>query len=198
LLSGNQLSGVIPPELGNLENLEYLWLQENSLCGDIPELLRETAIPPDIGYLKLDNNHLETDVSDELEDWLNDRNPGWEDSQTDCPAPSVLQFSKSTYSVNESKGSVFLTVTRTGSSEGEVSVVCATSDDSAIAGYDYNEVFEILSWSDGDSRDKVCQIDILDDNESESNETFVVGLGYPDGAELGTPNTAVVTFVDDE
>jgi uncharacterized membrane-anchored protein/ribosomal protein L35AE/L33A len=198
LLSKNQLSGVIPPEIGDLENLEYFWLQENSLCGNIPELLRETSVPPKEGYLKLDNNHLEVDVSEVLEAWLEVRNPTWDENQTVCPAPSVLQFSKSMYSVNENKRSVFITVTRTGSSEGEVSVVCATSDDSAIAGYDYNEIFEVLSWADGDSSDKVCQIDILDDSDPESNETFIVGLGYPDGAELGTPNTAVVMFVDDE
>jgi ribosomal protein L35AE/L33A len=198
LLSENELSGAIPAELGDLEELKYLWLHENFLCGNIPDTLRETSIPSQLGYLKLDDNHLETNVSEELEIWLNARNPGWEETQTDCPAPSVLQFSKSMYSVNENKGSVFLTVTRTGSSEGEVSVVCATSDDSAIAGYDYNEIFKILIWGDGDSRDKVCQIDILDDNDLESNETFIVGLGYPDGAELGTPNTAVVIFIDDE
>jgi hypothetical protein len=197
LLSGNALSGVIPHELGDLEELEYLWLKKNSLCGDIPELLRETSIPPDEGYLNLDNNHLETDVSDKLRDWLDIRNPGWDETQTDCPPPSVLQFSRSRYSVNESKGTVILTVTRTGSSKGEVSVVCATSDDSAIAGYDYNESFEVLTWADGDSEDKICQIDILDDNELEGNETFVVGLGYPDGAELGIPNTAVVTVGDE-
>jgi hypothetical protein len=109
-----------------------------------------------------------------------------------------LQFSKSTYSVNENKGSVFITVTRTGSSEGEVSVVCATSSDSATAGDDYNESFEVLNWADGDSEDKVCQIDILDDSDSKANGSFIVSLGYPYGAELGALNTVVVIFIDNE
>jgi hypothetical protein len=198
LLFDNALSGVIPPELGDLSQLEYLWLQNSGLCGDIPETLMETAIPSDIGYLKLDSNHLETDVSDEMEAWLEARNPTWDDDQTACPAPSVLQFSKSTYSVNENKGSVFITVTRTGSSEGEVSVVCATSSDSATAGDDYNESFEVLNWADGDSEDKVCQIDILDDSDSKANGSFIVSLGYPYGAELGALNTVVVIFIDNE
>jgi hypothetical protein len=198
LLFDNALSGVIPPELGDLSQLEYLWLQNSGLCGNIPDTLMETAIPSDIGYLKLDSNHLETDVSDEMEAWLEARNPTWDDDQTACPAPSVLQFSKSTYSVNENKGSVFITVTRTGSSEGEVSVVCATSGDSVTAGDNYNESFEVLNWADGDSEDKVCQIDILDDSDSEANGSFIVSLGYPYGAELGALNTVVVIFIDNE
>ena len=41
-LGENQLSGSIPPELGSLSNLEYLYLQENQLSG---------SIPPELGSL---------------------------------------------------------------------------------------------------------------------------------------------------
>ncbi len=39
---GNQLSGAIPPELGHLSQLQGLWLQGNQLSG---------AIPPELGHL---------------------------------------------------------------------------------------------------------------------------------------------------
>ena len=38
-LLGNQLSGEIPPELGNLPNLKYLYLDQNQLSGCVPSSL---------------------------------------------------------------------------------------------------------------------------------------------------------------
>ncbi len=42
-LSGNQLTGPLPPELGNLANLEILWLFGNQLSGPIPPELGNLA-----------------------------------------------------------------------------------------------------------------------------------------------------------
>ena len=40
-LRGNRLTGEIPPELGNLDNLDVLYLSGNQLTGCIPEGLRD-------------------------------------------------------------------------------------------------------------------------------------------------------------
>ena len=54
-LDGNQLSGAIPPELGNLANLETLWLHDNELSGPIPAELGQLTL---LKSLNLGGNQL--------------------------------------------------------------------------------------------------------------------------------------------
>ena len=62
-LGNNQLTGVIPPEIGNLTNLTDLYLEWNQLTG---------SIPPEIGnltnltYLYLNNNQLTGSIPPEI------------------------------------------------------------------------------------------------------------------------------------
>ena len=53
-LARNQLSGEIPPELGNLANLGRLYLFRNQLSGEIPPELGNLT---NLGTLYLDNNY---------------------------------------------------------------------------------------------------------------------------------------------
>ena len=62
-LDHNQLSGEIPPELGNLANLEYLRLDHNQLSGEIPPELGNLA---NLEYLRLDHNQLSGEIPPEL------------------------------------------------------------------------------------------------------------------------------------
>ena len=86
-LGGNNLSGQIPPELGNLSKLERLSIQYNQLTGSIPSQLSNLteltslslninrltgAIPPELSSLNnlqillLDNNELTGSIPSEL------------------------------------------------------------------------------------------------------------------------------------
>ena len=98
----------------------------------------------------------------------------------------TLQFSAATYSVNENGGSVTITVTRTGGSNGAVGVSYATSNGTATAGSDYTATSGTLSWANGDTANKTFSVPIIDDSVYEGNETVNLTLSSPTGgATLG-------------
>jgi len=117
-----------------------------------------------------------------------------------CPAvssadPGTLQFSQATFDVYEGDGTVTIEVTRTGGSEGKVSVDYATSDGTATAGADYRAKSRVLKWVDGETGSKTFEVRIINDRESnEAYETFNIELSDPTGgASLGE---ATVTITD--
>ena len=67
-LEENQLSGEIPPELGNLANLIELWLHDNQLSGEIPPELGNLA---NLTGLWLSNNELSGEIPPELDNLAN-------------------------------------------------------------------------------------------------------------------------------
>ena len=54
-LNGNELSGEIPAELGQLSNLEFLSLNENQLSGEVTPELGDLA---NLKHLRLAGNEL--------------------------------------------------------------------------------------------------------------------------------------------
>ncbi len=101
-------------------------------------------------------------------------------------------------SVNETAGTVTLTVARTGGSNGAVTVDFATSDATAAAGGDYTAASGTLTWESGDSAAKNIVVPILDDALVENPETFQVTLSnVTGGAGLGAANGTVTIVSDD-
>ncbi|HUT69838.1 MAG TPA: Calx-beta domain-containing protein [Desulfatiglandales bacterium] len=124
--------------------------------------------------------------------------PGIDTIEVEDNDPGELQFSSSSYTVEESCESVAITVIRTSSSSGAISVDYVTSDGSAAAGADYTATSGILFFGDGET-EKAFSIPILDDTQVEGDETVSLSLTNPGGGtSLGTPITAVLTIVDNE
>ncbi|MEN8218335.1 MAG: hypothetical protein ABFS56_18595 [Pseudomonadota bacterium] len=80
-LENNNLKGSIPKKLFELEKLEILLLNDNSLSGKIPKSLMKIK---KLTELDLNDNCLKTKVSEKLRKWLDELNPGWDETQTDC------------------------------------------------------------------------------------------------------------------
>ena len=115
----------------------------------------------------------------------------------DVPVPGTLALSVTSVSVNEPAGTVSLTVTRTGGSDGAVSVAYATAIGSAGAA-DFTATAGTLTWSNGDAANKTIVVPIADDTLFEPDEIFTVTLsGATGGATLGAA-VATVTIVSED
>ena len=111
LPANNRLSGSIPSELGNLANLDTLWLHDNQLSGSIPPELGNLAIlhwlslsynqlsgsiPPELGnldnldYLYLYNNRLSGSIPSELGNLANLVSLALHNNQLSGSIPSEL------------------------------------------------------------------------------------------------------------
>ncbi|MCJ8319866.1 MAG: choice-of-anchor B family protein [Colwellia sp.] len=55
-----------------------------------------------------------------------------------------------------------------------------------------------LTWQSNDSDNKSITLNLINDNESETDETFLVTLSSIDGSQLGTNNQITITIADDE
>ncbi|NDA66246.1 MAG: hypothetical protein EBY09_06345, partial [Verrucomicrobia bacterium] len=111
---------------------------------------------------------------------------------------STLQLTSTAQTVTESAGSVTFTVVRTGFLNNTVTVPFSTVDGTAVAGSDYVQTTNVLTFGTNVSSQNII-IPILNDTVVESTETFTLQL-YPPGGEasLGGNSSATITILDDD
>jgi len=113
------------------------------------------------------------------------------------PPAGEISFELDTESVNENDGSLTVNVNRTGGSFGEVSISYSSTDDTASAGADFTSVSDTLTFADGETT-KTITIDLINDDNYESDETFTVQLSNLMGESTLGISKSVVTIFDDE
>jgi len=86
-LSYNELTGSIPPEIGYLTNLTYLYLNNNQLTGEIPS---EIGNLTNLERLILFDNQLTGIIPDEICN-QGDSSPGLSNNQFCPPYPSCIE-----------------------------------------------------------------------------------------------------------
>jgi hypothetical protein len=114
-------------------------------------------------------------------------------------SPGTLSLSAASYEVAESSTTASFMVTRTGGSDGEVSVDITASAGSATAGVDFGTITTTATFTDGDRTAKTGTVAIFDDSDEEPDETIALTLSnVTGGATIGTQDTAVITIRDDD
>jgi hypothetical protein len=108
-----------------------------------------------------------------------------------------LQFSAPEYLVGENGGNATITVTRTGSSSGALTITASTSNGTAIAGQDYAATTVTLTFPNGVTS-RTFNLPMINDNLDEPNETVNLTLSNQVGGTPGSPLTAVLTITDDD
>jgi Leucine-rich repeat (LRR) protein len=103
----NQLSGTIPPELGNLSNLHELYLSFNQLSGTIPPKLGNLS---NLKFLALGVNQLGGTIPPELGNLSNLRFLGLEVGQLSGTIPTVLSNLSNLYSLSLSRNQLSGTI----------------------------------------------------------------------------------------
>jgi hypothetical protein len=127
----------------------------------------------------------------------------------DDPQGGFIGFSQANYGVNESTGSLTITVNRTGDTTGPVAVdygtadggaslaPCSSTSGLASARCDFTTAMGTLNFGAGETQ-KTFIVLVNGDSFGEGPESFTVNLTNPTGgALLSTPATAMVTIADD-
>src|SRR5262245_13006764 len=120
---------------------------------------------------------------------------------------AIISFAGTSFSVDEDGTPVMqITLTRTGSSNNDVSATVVLTDGTATGGppplappVDYDNTPIVVTWLSGDTADKMVTVPVLDDHQDEPDETVDLSLSnFTGGAIAGLVNTATLTIVDND
>ena len=113
--------------------------------------------------------------------------------------PGLIGFSGANSTVNEDGTPITqVTLTRTGGSNGEVSVTLTPDGGTATAEFDYNITPITITFASGETS-KIVTIPFINDTVYEPTETVNLTLSSPTGgATLGTITAAVLNIIDDD
>jgi hypothetical protein len=121
---------------------------------------------------------------------------------------ATVQFNNASFTINEELGFATVTVTRVGDTSRPALVLSSTADTAGLQSCtiangkasercDYGTVAGRLQFGIGETI-KTFTIPIVDDALVEGDETLTVNLSAVVGVNLGTPNAATITIVDND
>jgi hypothetical protein len=112
--------------------------------------------------------------------------------QTATVSAGAIGFAAADFPVNQSAGSVILTVVRSNGTKGAMSVTYSTMSESAVAPTNYTAETGTLNWADGDGSNKTITIPINSANVFTGTKYFVAKLVAGANSILGSHTTTSV------
>jgi hypothetical protein len=112
--------------------------------------------------------------------------------------PGAIGFEQNAIALNEQSGETTIEVFRNGGSDGELSVTYTTSPTSATSDEDFQSLDGTLTWQDGDNSPKTLSLNILNDDNSESDESFNLTLLAIGDTQLAENSVLAITIRDED
>jgi RHS repeat-associated protein/uncharacterized repeat protein (TIGR01451 family) len=122
--------------------------------------------------------------------------PAGAEATTTIEVPASVQFAAANFSVAENGGRAVITITRTGGTDGTVTVQYASTDGTARAGTDYTAISGTLTFGPGETSKTITLTPLDNGLVTPDGLTVNLTLSQPNGAALGNPATAVLTVQD--
>lgn len=204
----NQIAAAASPVNLNSGSVNYAWVEYNGDTNELTVYVSDTnqrpttpSLTTQIDLRSVVGNQLYAGFSASSYNLPNaHRILSWsmtvDDTPPVPPAPTFV-LERSQISVSESAGEVVLRVRRSGDLSQAASVRYQTENQTATAGSDYVGKSGTLSFGVNQAVAEIV-IDLIDDADPESLESFTVSLSNPSGAALGSVSSAVVNLLDDE
>jgi hypothetical protein len=117
----------------------------------------------------------------------------------DDDSPPIVDFATTAFTVTESAGQAFITVTLSGASFQSVTVTWQASNGTAVDGQDFVAAAGVLRFNPGVT-EQTFAVTILDDAVYELAETVALSLSLPifGPTAISRPGTAILNIVDDD
>ncbi len=116
----------------------------------------------------------------------------------DDDALGTVQFRQATFQESEGVGSATILVDLTGSMSGPASVRYTATAGTATADDDFVPTSGTFNWDVGTAGTRSFEVEIIDDNLLEEDETVILTLSDPVGIALGSPNPANLVILDND
>jgi hypothetical protein len=100
--------------------------------------------------------------------------------------------------VSESAGEATITITRSESVQGALTVIVSSRNGSAIEPNDYKALSTEISFASGDNASKTVKVPIVNDSEDEADETLYLTLSSSKEQSVGATSEILLTITDDD